>query len=293
MASRCLILGVTGLFAVLLSSTAHAGDGVLDAIREDVRTDKPDKQSPKRDRDDHHRHSHKSCGHTYACDCDDDSVIDEIASELFLAAVATPFWLPHTLLEDSFIQDKYFAEFPYDGTSGYMLSDVSPIENPRTWSARLRGELGDDFEDTTRIGGHLLVSNTSRFGVDTEWNYRREDLSGGGRDELWTGDLNLVYRFAQSEHAQFRAGLGANWLHDQTDTNFGFNFTYGADFFPAEPWVLSGTMDLGTIGHASLLHGRFTVGTMIENWELFGGYDYLSIGGVEVDGFIAGIRIWF
>jgi hypothetical protein len=48
----------------------------------------------------------------------------------------------------------------------------------------------------------------------------------------------------------FRTGLGFNWLDDPIDTNFGFNFTYGADLFPRRPWVLSATIDWGTLGEA-------------------------------------------
>ena len=63
--------------------------------------------------------------------------------------------------------------------------------------------------------------------------------------------------------------------------------------FPAEPFVYSATIDWGRLGEASLFHGRASVGVLIDNVELFTGYDYLKVGDVAIDGVIAGIRIWF
>ncbi|MFV0444957.1 MAG: hypothetical protein ACK5Q5_15395 [Planctomycetaceae bacterium] len=80
----------------------------------------------------------------------------------------------------------------------------------------------------------------------------------GRRDHLWTGDCNVVFRFgrfAQSERAEFHTGVGLNWLNDPAQTDAGFNFTYGADFFPQQLWIVSTTLDAGTLGSAGLVHG--------------------------------------
>jgi hypothetical protein len=138
----------------------------------------------------------------------------------------------------------------------------------------------------------LRLDTTSRWGIDTEWDYRRERLTSGV-DQLWTGDVNVVYRFAQSERAQFYTGLGANWLSDQIGTEAGFNFTYGFDLFPIHPWVLSGSIDWGQLGKATLFHGRGTVGVMLDRFELFTGYDYYNLEGVRLDGLIAGLQVYF
>ena len=96
-------------------------------------------------------------------------------------------------------------------------------------------EYATDFDDLQRIGGHLLLSTRTRFGLDTETSYFQEQLPGDRHDHLWLGDCNVVYRFAQSEHAQFRTGIGFNWMDDPADTDFGFNFTYGPTSSPPNP----------------------------------------------------------
>ena len=90
-----------------------------------------------------------------------------------------------------------------------------------------------------------------------------------------------------------RAGLGLNWLTDSSDTDLGFNFTYGGDLFPAKPWVISGEIDWGTLGHAGLFHGRTTVGICLRQVELFAGYDYFDVGDAQLDGFVSGLRLWY
>lgn len=187
--------------------------------------------------------------------------------------------------------------------NGYPPEGVQPHRLPpatdygmlpaRHWSCRLRAEYTSDFNDLSRIGGHLLLSSTSRFGVDTGFDYLQEELPGGGHDYLTLGDFNLVYRFAQSEHLQFRAGVGFNWLSDEIDTDFGFNFTYGADFFPIRPWVVSATLDLGTLGNAGLFHFRTTAGVIIHGCEVYTGYEYHAIGSTRINGLVGGVRVWF
>ncbi|MCI0639159.1 MAG: hypothetical protein L0Y72_14350 [Gemmataceae bacterium] len=90
-----------------------------------------------------------------------------------------------------------------------------------------------------------------------------------------------------------RSGVGLSWLLDRFDTDFGFNFHYGADVFPVHPLVLSGSADLGFVGNAGVAHVRGSAGVLWRNWEFFGGYDFLRIGRVELHGPMIGIRLWF
>jgi len=84
-----------------------------------------------------------------------------------------------------------------------------------------------------------------------------------------------------------------NLLGDAFGSDAGFNMTAKADVFPAEPWVVSGEFDLGTIGDAEMFHAAGKVGLMLDRVELFGGYDYRDIGGVALQGPMAGIQVWF
>ena len=44
---------------------------------------------------------------------------------------------------------------------------------------------------------------------------------------------------------------------------------------------------------AGLFRARATVGVLYRGLELFTGYDYLNIGGVDLQGPLAGLRLWF
>ena len=107
------------------------------------------------------------------------------------------------------------------------------------------------------------------------------------------GDVNVIFRFAQNEWGMMRTGLGLRVRTDHCDSDFGFNFHYGADFFPVNPVVVSSSVDLGNLGAAGVVHLRGTVGLTRKGWEIFGGYDWLRIGDVNLQGPMLGLRLWF
>jgi len=177
-----------------------------------------------------------------------------------------------------------------------ISSDESPLAFPsdsQPWTARVDALYIDDFNDTSSVAGRLQLDTASRFGIDTEWNYRHEDLPNGEHDDLWTGDFNVVYRFAQSEHWQFRSGLGFNWLSDESDSEFGWNLTYGFDAYPIKPIVFSTSVDLGRLGREGLQHVRTTIGIQLKRLQIYAGYDLYQVGSVEIDGFISGLQLSF
>ena len=128
------------------------------------------------------------------------------------------------LLDDDFAKPADLHQFPYDDTTN------PPETFP--FAIRFDADYVDAFDNLDRINGHLLISTASRFEFDARCQHLAEHLADGRQDQLWNGDCNVTYRFAQSEFAQFRAGLGINWLNDPTQTDLGFNFTYGADLSP-------------------------------------------------------------
>jgi hypothetical protein len=292
---------------------AALAQGMLQQMRDDVRGESsgsssgssPRDSDDDDDDDDHH-------GHYYDDEDEDDGgfygfVFIHSARAAFYT-VTSPFWAPRAALDDNWFTGVCFPRHPYGGVPGYLIRDrwerdpdcasgsqmtlVWPAR-PRTWAARLRMEYADEFNDVERVSGHLLLSTSSRFGLDTETSYYQEQLPGGGSDHLWLGDCNLTFRFAQGEHAQFRTGLGFNWLDDPIETDFGFNFTYGADLFPCRPWVLSATIDWGTLGEAELFRFRTTAGVVLYGVEVYTGYEYLDIDTTQMNGLIGGVRIWF
>ena len=221
---------------------------------------------------------------------------DSASGKLFLLVISSPFTLPAMILNDDYDHYSAFPDFPYaDDVPGSLLkssestidSEEKPKKQPYSANLQLFGVPGVDNVD--RLGGRLQLDSDLRVGIDTESNYWLGSRAGGGTDHLWTGDANLVFRFAESEHIQFRTGVGVNWLADQTRPEAGFNFTYGFGWFPVRPWTVSSVIDCGTLGHGSLFHNRSTAGLMLGPCELFAGYDYFQLSSFHSQGPVAGV----
>jgi len=186
-----------------------------------------------------------------------------------------------------------FLSYPYeDDFDGYIVKSRHP-ENESNASARLSLEGGFETNDIGRGSAGFLVQGIDGLGLDTQWNVYTEDLPGGGIDRLRIGDFNLHYRVAESENMHWRVGIGFNWLKDVVATDYGINFTLGMDWFPAKPIVVSTEVDWGTVGTAEMFHGRVTTGVLLERVEVFGGYDYRTIGSVPLHGPVVGMGLWF
>ena len=171
------------------------------------------------------------------------------------------------------------------------------IPNPgerryRQWDGEASFEYADNFDDVDRLGAHLRISTTSRFDFETNWNSFTEETPAG-RDHLTLGDVDVLFRFAQTDVLQFRSGLGANWLDDRQGAYAGFNFRYGVEWYPVRPLAIKSLIDLGEIGKAGMVHARITVGALWHRWEIFTGYDFRQIGDVHVDGPLAGLLFRF
>ncbi len=273
------------VYLTIAPRTATAG-GTFEQIRKEVRDDEDKTERQKKEDRPWYEEDESDCD-------DDESLIGELFGPVVFVMIGAPFILPHVLLDDDLTDDAAFPDFPYDDVPGHLVIFPEIQNDYRWWSGRLTGQYGDDFDGISHVGGRLQLDTAFRVGLDSEWNYRREELGFAPDDRLWTGDANLVFRFAQSETVEFRAGLGANWLHDDSETNYGFNFTYGADIFPVEPWIISSTIDWGKVGSAELFHFRGTVGWIYEGAEIFTGFDHFRIGGAKINGLIAGVRVWF
>lgn len=287
---------------VLGQSPQCSAQGKLSHIRDAARV----KDAPSEDRgstkDDDEEHggfffgTSSSSDHHGHHDDDDDSLENAIGSALVIMTwytVTSPFWTPPEALGDDGSITGYFARSPYyENVPGYMMLEHDIRSTPRSWSGRARVEYGSDLDDIDRIGGHLLLSTSSRLGFDLEWN-SFEEKTATGTDQLRLGDVNLIYRFAQSERMQWRTGIGLTWLDDDIDTEYGFNFTYGADWYPCKPVVVSSALDWGTIGEDDRFHIRTSAGIIYYGMELYVGYDFNKIGGIDIYGPMAGVRVWF
>jgi hypothetical protein len=221
-----------------------------------------------------------------------DSLTELVAVPVAMG-ITSPLWVPYMLTGDNYSVMGTFPHHPYrDGHDGYMRVGQGRSAG-RGWAVRARSEYATEFDHLQRVGGRLLLSTSSRFGLDTQMDCLRESLLSGSDDKIWLGDLNVVFRFAQSETMQWRAGLGMNWLDDPRQSDFGFNFTYSVDFYPRHPWVVSAELDWGTLGHAELFRGRTTTGILIGGLETYVGYEYLDIDRTQTNSLIGGVQVWF
>jgi len=290
---RRAILLAAMVSAILCGTSPASANGWLGTLRDDVRTSDPappPKKKKKKDGDTHFHFTYNDCD---CDDCDDDGGLSELAFWFGAYTITSPIWGPCAAVGDDYSVEYTFPRFPYGGgRPGYMRIPVD-AEPGRRFAGRLRVDYADNFDDLERIGGRLLLSTSTRFGLDTGMSRFEESLHGGAYDHLWLGNLNVVYRFAQSPRSQWRIGLGMNWLDDPIDTDYGFNFTYGFDFFPRRPWVFSTEIDWGTLGHAELFHFRTTAGAILGPVESYVGYEYWDIDRAQSNALLAGVRVWF
>lgn len=283
-ARRALTLGFACAAVLLAGPGAGASaQGKLDRVSEAARDDDG------HDDDEHDEHDPDDW---YWSGEDDGDFFDDPLGTLIGWTVLAPFLLPRMALEDPGETGR-FLEYPYREGPGYWrFASADPLEQPRRWSLRPRVEAGTDFDDLERFGLGLVLEHASRFGLDATWNRWREDLGGGATDELDLGDLNLVYRFAQGSSTAFRAGLGLNALDDELGSEFGFNTTYGVEFFPARPLTGALELDFGTLGDATQLHFRAELGFVLERFGLSATFDHFDIDDVELHSFGLALRGW-
>ncbi len=220
---------------------------------------------------------------------------DMYSGELLLMGIAAPFAVPHCLADDDFTFDADFPLYPYqDDHDGYLLIEDALNMPPKSWGGLLRFDYASNTDDLYRLGGQLrFETNLWRLGLDTEGHWFEERLADDRYDHLNLGDCNFTFRFAQSDAVMWRTGLGFNWLDDSGDTDFGFNFTYGLDWFPCKPWVIRSELDWGTLGHGHLFRFRTTGGITIRGLEVYTGFEYLDVGGTAFNGLIGGVGLSF
>jgi hypothetical protein len=232
---------------------------------------------------------------------DDESITGSTSLDTWLGigaagvgAALVVFGLPPFLLGDTYNETFYYAPYPYAGNyCGYQFLDRATEFPLKTWAMRLTIENGNDFDGVNRLAGQLKFDHESRWGILSTWNYYHENLGGGQTDDSLFGSTNVTFRFAQNQNASVYTGLGLNVLTGRQQTNFGVNFTYGGDWYPMDPLIVSAQIDLGTLGDAWLYHARGSVGAIYHGCEFFVGYDFLRIGSTNVQGPMAGVRFWF
>jgi hypothetical protein len=262
-------------------------DGQLVQARQDVRSPRTDSSSSPT--------SSSSSSSTL------DAEETELIGKLFLIALATPFYVPYSATGDDYSNHAVFLSYPYaekwDGIMQMEPELMKDGKTPDTWSRlmslRVAAENGNDFTGLNRVGLVFLADTMTRFGIGGSVNFYEEKRDNLPPDQLTIGDVNVLFRFAQSQHWQWRTGLGLRWMHDHTQTDYGFNFVYGFEWFPHDPITVGMQLEAGTLGNTGVIHFTSRVGLVWKHAEAYVGYDYLQIGGTELHGPMVGLRLWY
>jgi hypothetical protein len=270
---------------MLLSAEFLLAQGKLDEFRDTVRTEKEDNSRYQGFNDDDDEDNDVEHRGFYQ------SILDMIDFTRFISAViSSPFAIPHSIWDEKGYAQ--FCEYPYQNDYPGFMRKITNSESPSDFNFRIQFETGYDFEGVASFSGNFLLDTESRLSFELGASYMREWIEESVYDTLNTGEFNILWRFVQSPNLQMRAGLGIRYMNDYIGTERGFNFTYGLDLYPVKPWIVSASVDFGSLGEANVSSARFTVGAAVKRFELYAGYNSLRVDTVEIHGPVAGIRYW-
>jgi hypothetical protein len=290
LSSRFAAAGLAAIVLGALFVHVARADDALQTIRDDVRDPPPPSPSSSGSRSSGNNSSGNSGSSAWDMFSDPDNPLSTAGAAGALLVAAAPFYGPIALLRDNWSEPGRFPRAPYEDSPGYINPDNDDL---RLWSARFDAQYGNNGQGIDSLGGHFLLDSSFRLGLEASGGQLQQHFPGGVCDRLAIGDANVVFRFAQAPWAEFRTGLGANWMSDRQEGNVGFNFTYSADFFPRNPWIISTVFDGGTLGHAGLFRFRLTGGVVFHGVEAFAGYENLDIGRTDINSVVTGLRFWF
>ena len=292
--------------------------GKLDDVRDAVRGDSSSSSSSSNDDDDWDDDDDDDHDHYTAGSRSDSGTNNGALDYLCVVPIFLPFCLPIWAIErtpfEAFDQDPFggrFVAYPYaSGAEGHIVplplalqDDVPPPvpadpfeEEPalgRHLHLRLSGEYAYDVDGAIhRPGGAMLLDTSLRVGLESAWSVYVEPLAPNAADDLTFGDINVCFRLAQDDWAEFRVGLGANLMLDGGRVDAGFNGAFALDVFPIDPVVRAVAFDAGILGKTFALRARGTLGVMLSRLELFAGYDVHTIDNILFHGPVAGVRVW-
>jgi hypothetical protein len=230
---------------------------------------------------------------------------DRTVGQLLVLGLLAPFLIPYEAFDDNIEENAKFTRYPYrNHYPGFLWvpeQSDDPADAPQTseppgctsWSARAILEDGYDLDRINRMGLRLTVDSEYRFGLTSNWNWYHETFWCGCTYDFLVGDTNLTYRFAQNEKVAFYTGVGCRYFTDGKVGDAGVNVLYGCDIFPVRPVVVSLLVDGGNLGSSAVVHWRATIGATLKGVEMFGGYDFMRIGCIDLEGPLVGLRYWF
>lgn len=284
------------LMLLCFAGSVLAQDGRLESVRSEVRTPKLEAPSSPSSSSGSNPSDHSS-----SC-IEGDEDLNKLGAYAIFYVVTSPFTIPVALVGDDYRLNAVFIAYPYaEKWDGLMQrgrgETVDGVHTPYSWdrllSVRAAAEAGTDFSGVNRLGLSFLVDTMTRFGIGGSVQFFEEDKRALETDRLAIGDINALFRFAQSQRWQYRAGIGMRFMDDKNRTDLGINFVYGWEWFPKEPYTFSAQLEAGTLGNATVFRATGRMGLVWKHAEAYAGYDYLRIGSTDLQGPMIGLRLWF
>jgi hypothetical protein len=187
--------------------------------------------------------------------------------------------------------------YPYHGDWNGYFAPAGDGRRGRIFGGEAALEYGRIDEDIERYGLSARFF-CSALALRTDWNRYFEPRAGGGHDTLTLGTIDLELGVPVGRHARVGLGLGSSIFHDGIGTESGLCAVVSADVFPLEPLVLNGVFTYGTVGGSGepktdIMTVRASLGVMWDRCEAYAGWQGTWIESVQLDGPLAGVRVWF
>jgi hypothetical protein len=167
----------------------------------------------------------------------------------------------------------------------------------RTWRLDATAEGAYAFNDTARtnvgvriFSGALELSASANLFVAP---YGTGATVFGTRVETaWLGDVGGSLASPTADGVHFHYGGGALYWNNEGQGATGGYGSYGIDFFPLDPIIISTVAKVGGLGGQWYFDIRGTAGVSLGQIEAYVGYSHLRVGGVSLGGPLMGIRMW-
>lgn len=179
----------------------------------------------------------------------------------------------------------------------YSLHPYSKGGSPRSFRLDATAEGAYAFNDTARtnaglriFSGALELSAAANLFVAPYG--RGASVFGATVETAWLGDVGGSLASPTADGVHFHYGGGVLYWNNEGQAATGGYGSYGIDFFPMDPIVISTVAKVGGLGGQWYFDVRGTAGVSLGQIEAYVGYSYLSVAGASLGGPLMGIRMW-
>ncbi|MDP8210373.1 MAG: hypothetical protein RAO94_00870 [Candidatus Stygibacter australis] len=139
---------------------------------------------------------------------------------LALVILASPYYIPASILEEDYPDKYYYQNYPFEDSNGF-LDEVG-----REWMANLS------------FSTHYIDEDITDYQINTSFRYCRLALEpsylnynlGKEEKDIKCFDSMLLFTFAQNNFINFRSGFG--YTHFETDSKHdGIDYKYQVELF--------------------------------------------------------------